>query len=720
MVAAVAMFAAAACTQELENVEPEVKGETVVYTASTDGADTKAVLNETTKKSEWVADDAITVHDGTKGWTFTAAEAGANVDFSNSEGFGAYRPVLAVYPAGTYTADVNAKTVNAYIPTYQPARKGTYNEGAALAVAYSETDEFAFKNAHALIKFTIKCSNIKAIEFYGNNEEAITGNMLVSLNKNNNTIESVVGQETVFEEGKPEEWTGKGTWVKIYSEDEANGWCFENGATYYAAVAPVNFTKGVAINYILSDDTKVEAVKKTDNPVNLTPSKILNIGDLEAPATVETVYLQPGVWDADNAWFSAHFFNSVDDAEDVKMTDENADGVYEVSVPAGMESVIFCRMNPEYPEFAWDVWDGETEVENHVWNQTGDLVLPLAGDTKVYYNVTDWEAGEWSDTPQESTPEEEIKTYGICGDLTSWGETEDIPMALVDGKYVAYNVTFASAGGFKIRANKVWVDSDNWGLSATGAVEVGKYYDVITNGGSGNLTIIPGTYDIWFDLDNARIYIMEPGTSITTATKGTPIAPSSDVWYLIGAFNSWTQADANYKFENEAGWFVLKDCNISKGGGVKINDGTWDVQRTGSVGLYAPCALSSSGDDFYLPQGLYDIYMDTNASNIYVLSPGETPTTTGSYRLYVKNSTSQSKVVLHAWGGYSTNWPGVELANTANVEGYGNCSYIELQKGATPVVNFLIHNGDGGNQTTDQNCSALTVLPTGDLYFEWK
>lgn len=143
MVATVAMFATAACTQELENnATPELTGETVVYTASTDDANTKATLNETTKKSEWVANDEITVHDGTKGWKFTAAEAGANVDFSNSEGFGDYRPVLAVYPAEregvTYTANIAAKKVKANIPTYQQAQAGTYHSPAALAVAYSE------------------------------------------------------------------------------------------------------------------------------------------------------------------------------------------------------------------------------------------------------------------------------------------------------------------------------------------------------------------------------------------------------------------------------------------------------------------------------------------------------------------------------------------------------------------------------------------------------
>ena len=87
MVAAVAIFAAVSCNKELPQGNELPVGETVVYTASVDGADTKAVLNEDTKKSEWVAGDAITVHDGTKGWNFVADKAGQHADFSNSEGF---------------------------------------------------------------------------------------------------------------------------------------------------------------------------------------------------------------------------------------------------------------------------------------------------------------------------------------------------------------------------------------------------------------------------------------------------------------------------------------------------------------------------------------------------------------------------------------------------------------------------------------------------------
>lgn len=298
MVAAVAMFAAASCTQELENNAPETVGETVVFTASVDDAQTKAVLNETTRRSEWVADDKITLHNGTKSYDFTATAAGPCVDFSYTGNDFSGSKFMAVYPVGTYTADPAAKTVKAYIPTYQRARKNTYDEVAALAVAYTENNSLRFRNAHALIKFTINGTNIKAIEFYGNNEEAITGNMLVTLNADN-SIKTVEGQDTVFEEGKAEEWTGKGTWVKIYSEDEANGWVFEDGATYYAAVAPANFTMGFSINYILDDDTKVEAVKKYEEPYDLSAGTILNLGTFEYEAPEVPEWAAPGAY---NGW----------------------------------------------------------------------------------------------------------------------------------------------------------------------------------------------------------------------------------------------------------------------------------------------------------------------------------------------------------------------------------------------------------------------------------
>lgn len=589
MVAAVALFAAASCNKELPQENLPAVGETVVYTASTDGADTKAVLNEATKKSEWVADDAITVHDGTKGWTFTAAEAGANVDFSNSEGFGEYRPVLAVYPAGTYTANVAAKTAKAYIPTWQQAQAGTYHSPAALAVAYSEGNTFAFKNAHALLKFTVNTDNVTHVIFHGNGSEAITGDVNVTLGEEG--VESVECLETEFTEQQWNEETQQnedvkvkkyGTWVECYAyHDEANKY-FAKDQTYYIAVAPQTFEGGVTVKVRINEGEELVA-KTTTKPVETKINTILNLGEIkyEAPATVEKVYLQPGVWSADNAWFSAHFFNSVGGAEDVKMTDEDADGVYEVSVPAGMESVIFCRMNPEYTEFGWDVWEGETEVENHVWNQTGDLVLPLAGDTKVYYNVTDWEAGEWSDTPQENTPDQpevtpgEPSEWAVVGAFiegnTDWKEIQMYTTSTAN-LFVAENVVVPA--DYTSLLIKKFNDA-NWTIKYGGGIvyfNPGNYMKVY-EGGSDICVTKAGTYDFYFDLANTRLYVVEAGADYTTVSEQTTEGQepeqeepevTSNVLYLT--FNNvWQNGDERFAayFYNSGGytWVSMKDSD---------------------------------------------------------------------------------------------------------------------------------------------------------------
>lgn len=672
MVAAVALFAAVSCNKELPQEEVPAVGETVVYTASTDGADTKAVLNEGTKKSEWVAGDAITVHDGTKGWTFTAAEAGANVDFSNSEGFGEYRPVLAVYPAGTYTADVEAKTVEAYIPTYQSVMAGTYDDKAALAVAYSENDKFAFKNAHALIKFTVKSPNIKAIEFYGNNGEAITGNMLVSLN-DDNTVKSVVGQDTVFEEGNENEWTGKGTWVKCSSADENNNWCFTNGETYYAVIAPASFDEGVSLNIFLNDGSyegkKIEKVKTTTSGLILKANTILDIGDVEyvAPATVEKVYLQPGVWSADNAWFSAHFFNSVGGAEDVKMTDDDEDGVYEVSVPAGMESVIFCRMNPDYTEFGWDVWEGETEVENHVWNQTGDLVLPLAGDTKVYYNVTNWEAGEWSDTPQESTPDQpevDASAYGLVGSFQGW--SVDSPIAVVnseDGWVVAENVELYKSDEFKFVKDNSWDVS--YGPSAVTVVE--EEVDVVISGGQNMKVAKNGKFNLYLN---------------PTALK-----------VRVECVEEYTDLTVNITIDNKANWsplYIYLEADgtpITSASGALVSDNTYAVSGD-YIGSTLTCKFTSGAKV-------------SEVMNVAITKDGATVTLEETIiKLMVQLDTDNAKqwwgntMKIHVWStgtSFDTSWPG----NTMTSEGNYTWSIIVPSELVGKTINYLVHNGNG-------------------------
>ena len=544
MVAAVAMFAAASCTQELENNAPETVGETVVFTASVDDAQTKAVLDETTRRSEWAEGDEITLHNGTKSYDFTATAAGPCVDFSYTGNDFSGSKFMAVYPAGTYTADPAAKTVKAYIPTWQQAQKGTYHSPAALAVAYTENSTLQFKNAHALLKFTVNTDNVTHVIFHGNNSEAITGDVNVTLGAEGVQVECL---KTMID--AEEKYA---TWVQCYAYHDADNKYFDKGQTYYIAVAPQIFNNGVTVKFKIDDGNEI-VVKTTAEKVQTQAGRILNLGELE--------YIEPE------------------------------------------------------------------------------------------------------------------KTYGICGDLTEWskdGTIPDVPMELVDGKYVAYNVNFEAAGSFKIRVNNRW--DEDFGFNVNATVTSGYYYNMVPKGG-GNVTIAAGRYDIWFDSETNRIYVVKPGSSIASLTEGTLVLPSSDVWYLIGDFNTWGLKDADYKFENQAGWFVLKNCEFSETGEAKINDGTWDVQRSGTFGGLNGSFTLTGSNNFTLPKGCYDIYMKQDASEIYFFVPGKTPSTTGKYRFYIKNSTSYQNVYLHAWNGYSTNvaWPGLQLTLKADVEGKGSC-----------------------------------------------
>ena len=104
-------------------------------------------------------------------------------------------------------------------------------------------------------------------------------------------------------------------------------------------------------------------------------------------AAPEKLYLTPSAnWKQSNARFAAYFFGNGE--KWVSMTDPDGDGVYEVEVPAGYPSVIFCRMNPSASANNW----------NNKWNQTSDLTVPTDGPNHYTVKEGTWDkgGGTWS------------------------------------------------------------------------------------------------------------------------------------------------------------------------------------------------------------------------------------------------------------------------------------------------------------------------------------
>lgn len=632
MVAAAAMFAAASCAQELENNQVPA-GETVTFTAVADGVDTKAALNEETKCSEWEAGDAITVHNGTKGFEFTTEEAGSRATFSyTGNDFGGEK-FLAVYPSGK-SFDVAKKVVKAYIPTWQQAKAGTYNHDAAVAVAYSENDLFNFKNATALLKFTVNTDNVTHVVFHGNGSEAITGDVNITLGEEG--VETVQCLETEFTEDKWNEETQQndkvtvskyGTWVECYAWDDNSlvddpsddTKYFTKGQTYYIAVAPQVFNDGVTAKIRIDSGEEIQ-VRTTTNEVETKINTILNLGELEyvAPVveTVETIYLKPEVWAADDAWFWAHFFGSGGEV-DVKMTGPDANGMYQADVPAGMEKVLFCRMNPTWSEFSWDVTEGETLVEDHVWNQTGDLTVPLEGDDKFYYVITGWDTESTWMNYEDATyvaPE-----WTIAGTFNEWNTAAALVQS---GDYFVAEDLVLYDAEFKILHNGDWLGH--------GAVAVDTW---ATFSGADNITVMDAaagkTYDVYVNPAKNKFVVVANGMSVPAESADEEVVVG--YWAVVGTMSGW----GDYaKMTLDGDWHVAENVKLTTSDQFKFRaDGNWDVERGAEVGSDGviivdgeETAVVQGGKNFSVAEdGFYSVYINKAATKAKVVKTADLP-----------------------------------------------------------------------------------------------
>ena len=603
--AAVATFAAVSCNKEVAPSENLVE-DAVVFTAGFD-EQTRTTINQE-GKSLWEANDKITLHNGTKGYEFTADMAGRFVPFTYAGNDFAGDKFMAVYPAGEYTADVAAKTVTASVPMYQPSRSNTWSEGASLAVAFTEDDNLYFKNATAMVKFVVYGEKVKSVYFKGNDNEVVSGSVLVTLNSDN-TVKSVVGTSEDADAKTAKLWANTG-----------GDWDFEDNTTYYLAVIPQNFKNGFTVQAEVEDVEGLKDIVVYDKAYDLKPNTILNIGVVQGVEPTWAVAGKFNSWDTsanpmtrEGAYYvlkGVKGLNPVEGYDDfgfkfvVNGTDwkgsvgEVAAGAWEYVWDAGNGSNIYVK--DAAAETTYDIYVNPSEGDN------GKFVVVPAGTPMP-------EDGSLTpDVPETPGVEGEASQWGIVGDVNGWG-TPDVTMynTATAGLFVAKNVQMP-AGGFKIRANNEWNDAANYGPEIAGAVEVDHVYDLICGAGSNNMTLTAGTYDIWFDLTNKKVYVMTPGKSISEAVAGTIETPK--VWYIVGNFNGWKPADAAYKMTVEGDCYVYDNFTAAAGCELKFAPGVWSGDKGGNKDFAADTWLNTGGDNISVEAGTYKIYLKNDQS----------------------------------------------------------------------------------------------------------
>lgn len=486
MIAAVAI-AAVACNKELPQEQIPV-GEVVTFEASVDGADTKVSLDG--KVSKWESGDKITIHNGTTGYEFSTTDEGVKANFSYTGNDFSGEKFMAVYPAGSFTADVEEKTVVAAIPTYQPSRDNDFSVGAVPSVAYTENQSLAFKNAASLLKFTVKGNNIKGLVFYGNNNEAVSGNVKISLNEDN-TIDTIVAQETTITENDVTE-TKLITWAKVWAQTDT--WCFTEGTTYYLAVVPQMFEKGFAVQLEVDGVGTVE-VKKLETKYELKPNTIVNLGELEyvAPGAESSGWSLPG---GHNNWNTADTFLY-------------EDGDYYV---AKNVSSLNAGFKFHHAEFGWKGVGSEAAVAVGEWHKlNGDKNISLP-DAKAYDIYMTKDGSQFQVVAAGgAAPEAPVVVadyWGIVGSMAESNWATDLKFTEEAEYWVYKGLALTASTQFQIRKNSEWADAK---IASANPAKANTEYDLVPANSNNMKVSTAGTYDVYMTKDITKVYFMDSG-----------------------------------------------------------------------------------------------------------------------------------------------------------------------------------------------------------------
>ena len=407
-----------------------------------------------------------------------------------------------------------------------------------------------------------------------------TGNLTLSADYNCFTVNTWDGQTSG--------WSVYGSTVTEPAPEAAyyvvgtmNGWTLADEAykmtksedgmyTFIIDSVPAS-TDGTDVRFKVNDGTWTNAYPEQDYVINDAVGKKCVITFNESTKTVyasyeadptepaptfakdTTLYLTPNTnWASGNARFAAYFFISGTDTNEwVSMTDEDADGVYEVKVPAeGYTTVIFCRMNPEATDNNWD----------NKWNQTDNLIPDTTGLTcyVVTEGADNWDnVGAWaeytkpatSEPSEDTTPSTPVETvYYIVGTMNGWtlADTAYQMTKTADGVYTFTLGTVNAGDEFKVNNGTwdvVYPAGDNYKITANMTDCV-----VTFNATTGEITVAGTT---------------EPTEPAATFTKDTVVYLAPGVWNADGA------TFAAYFYNNDVNvWVAMTDAN---------EDGTYEV-----------------------------------------------------------------------------------------------------------------------------------------------
>lgn len=388
--------------------------------------------------------------------------------------------------------------------------------------------------------------------------------------------------------------------------------------------------------------------------------------------TATTIYVQPNSnWLTDGARFAAYFFGNGETWLDC--TDPDGDGIYEVAVPAGYTSVIFCRMNPADTTNSWDT----------KWNQTSDQTVPT--DDKVVYVVSGWDkgAGQWITYGGEVEPTE--TAYYLVGSMNGWAAADSCKMTKNDDG--TYSISMAlTAGDYEYKIT----DSDgNWSPDPNMTLTVNTDCTV--------------TFTLTLGADLASSTVTATGSGVGEGEVEEPVPVVYD-YYVAGGAGlcgaEWDPAQ-NQMTKGEDGLYTITFTDVAAGTyEYKVTTGSWETPSYGYDGNN--CSVTT----------------EAWLSNVTITFNEETTEITASVEVAVATEPGANDIKWQVANGATAADATTNVRFVTSVDSldYQNVTFTITLAGETAVYDCetVYEKLIAGDQTID---SAATVFGDGAAYF---
>ena len=262
-----------------------------------------------------------------------------------------------------------------------------------------------------------------------------------------------------------------------------------------------------------------------------------------------TLYLVPNAnWKNDNARFAIYSWDTAGNTWS-GMSDADGDGVYEGTVPAGHDNVIFCRMSPTATANNW----------TNKWNQTADLTVPTDGSNCYTVKEGTWDSGggtwsTYSPAGEEPTPDPEPEpepepapagTYyvagvaALCG--SEWNEKDPANQMIWNAGSGLFEMIYQNVpvGTYQFKiTDGTWINT--WGKDGQNyTFEVTAVCDV-------TITFNPNSKSVRAEGDHVAAVTSLEIASITAVGAGKGNFLNGKSWDAAAAVNHMTASGSIY------------------------------------------------------------------------------------------------------------------------------------------------------------------------------